>query len=58
MIAKSALLLCVLRPMESLAGTILAEIACKRFDFQEAKKREELADSILHGGSRQTPLVR
>jgi hypothetical protein len=43
--------------MQLLAGTSLAEIACKWLHLQETQKREEFADTVLDRSSGQTPLV-
>lgn len=55
--ARGASLVSVLSPVKFLAVTHLTEITGKRSDFQEAQKREELSNSVLHGGSRKTPFV-
>lgn len=53
----SALLFLVLRPMQLATVALLTEVTGKRLHFEEAKKREELANAVLNGSSRQTPLV-
>ena len=54
---NSTLLFLILRPVEFTALAFLAEITRKRFNLEEAEKREELADAVLNRSSRQTPLV-
>jgi hypothetical protein len=48
----------VLGPMKLLTFALLAEVARKRTNFEEAKKREELADSILNRSAGKTPFIR
>jgi hypothetical protein len=57
MVASRASVVCVHLPIKSRAGTLLAEIACEWTNIEEADKREELADTVLEGSSRQAPLV-
>lgn len=57
MFAGGASLISVLSPVKFLTVTHLTEITGKRFDFQEAQKREELSNSVLHRGPRKTPFV-
>jgi hypothetical protein len=56
--AMSASFFCILGPVKLLTITHLAEVACKWPNLEEAQKREKLSNTILHGSTRQTPLVR
>ncbi len=56
-VTSRASVVCVHLPIKSRAGTLLAEIACEWANIEEADQREELADAVLEGGSRQAPLV-
>jgi hypothetical protein len=44
--------------MKLLTFALLAEVARKWTNFEEAKKREELADSILNRSAGKTPFIR
>lgn len=44
-------------PLQLLAWTLLAKVAGEWADLQEAQEGKEFADTVLHGGARQTPLV-
>lgn len=57
MLAVRAPFLCILRPVKLLAFALLAEVARKRTDFQEAQEREEFPDPVLHGGPGQAPFI-
>ena len=55
--AGGASLFSVLSPVKLPAVTHLTEITGKWFDFQEAQKREEFTNPVLHRGPRKTPFV-
>jgi len=56
-LATSALTILVHVPIESRTRTLLAEVARKWFDVEEADQGEELADPVLKWGTRQAPFV-
>jgi uncharacterized membrane protein YcjF (UPF0283 family) len=51
-LAVGASFFCILRPVKLLTLAHLTKVASKRTNFEEAEKRKEFSDAILHRGTR------
>ena len=57
MLAIAAAVVIIELPMQDRTGAALAEVVGERAHFKEAEQREELSNAVLHGSTRQAPLV-
>lgn len=57
MVAALAAIVGIHLPVQSRAGTLLAEVAGEWFDVEETNQGEEFANTVLERCSRQTPFM-